>query len=124
MTLFCFGGDKDGRMYLEYVQSWTRPRKPDSTSAKVRIPMPYAYVYGLTGAVDDVDDERDSDAEKVVIMTPVVTRITDMVCVRVYLANEINTMMQPKNVVRPHCNKCAEETQKISRTFYLTPTIQ
>ena len=89
MTPFCFGEDKDGRMYLEYVQSWTRPKKPDRTSAKVRMPMPYAYVYGSTG---DVDDERDSDAEKVVIMTPVVTRITDMTCVMVYLANEINIM--------------------------------
>ena len=84
MTLFCFGEDKDGRMCLEYVQSWTRPKNPDRTSAKVRIPIPYAYVYGSTG---DVDDERDSDAERVVIMTPDVTRITDMICVRVYLAN-------------------------------------
>ena len=84
MTLFCFGEDKDGRMYLEYVQSWTRPKKPDRTSAKVRIPMPDAYIYGVTG---DVDDEHDSDAERVVIMTPAVTIITDMICVRVYLAN-------------------------------------
>lgn len=36
-------------------------QKADRTSAKVR---PDAYVYGLTG---DVDDERDSDAEKVVV---------------------------------------------------------
>ena len=97
MTPFCFGEDNDGRMYLEYVQSWTRPKKPDKTSAKVRIPMPYAYVYGLTG---DVDDERDSDAERVVIMTPVVTRITDMICVRVYLANEISIMFRPKNFTK------------------------
>ena len=76
-------------MYLEYVRSCTRPKKPDRTSAKVRIPMPDAYVYGLTG---DVDDERDSDAERVVIMTPIVTRITDMICVRVYLANKISIM--------------------------------
>jgi hypothetical protein len=81
-------------MYLEYVQSWTRPKKPDRTSAKMRIPMPDAYVYGLAG---DVDDERDSDTERVVIMTPVVTRITDMICVRVYLVNEINIKSQPKN---------------------------
>ena len=84
-------------MYLEYVQSWTRPKKPDRTSAKVRIPMPDAYVYGLTG---DVDDERDSDAERVVIMTPIVTRITDIICVRVYLANEINIMIQPQKKER------------------------
>ena len=51
-------------------------KKPDRTSAKVRIPMPDAYVYGLTG---DFDEERDSDAERVVIITPVVTRITDMI---------------------------------------------
>jgi hypothetical protein len=76
-------------MYLEYVQSWTRPKKPDRTSARVRIPMPDTYVYGLT---DDADDERGSEAERVVIMTPIVTKITDMICVTVYLANEINVM--------------------------------
>jgi hypothetical protein len=67
-------------MCLEYVLSWTKPKKPDRTSAKVRVPMPDAYVYRLTG---DVDDERHSDAERMVNMTPVVTRITDMICVRV-----------------------------------------
>jgi hypothetical protein len=42
-----------------------------------------------------------TDAETVVIMTPVVTRITDMICVKVYLAaNEINIMIQLKNVLR------------------------
>ena len=46
--------------------------------------------YGLTG---DVDDERDSGAERLVITTPVVTR---MICVRVYLASEISVMIQPK----------------------------
>ena len=44
--------------------------------------MPDAYVYGLTS---DADDECESDAERVVIMTPVVTRITDIICVKVYL---------------------------------------
>jgi hypothetical protein len=100
--------DKDGRMNLEYARSWTRPKKPDRTSAKARIPMPDAYVYGLTG---DDDDERDSEAERVVIMTPVVTRITDMTCVRLYLTNEINIMFNPKISPKTH-------------TFYLTPTIQ
>ena len=33
----------------------TRPKRPDKRSVKVRIPMPYAYIYGSTG---DVDDER------------------------------------------------------------------
>ena len=56
------------------------------------------YVYGLTG---DDNDERDSDAERVVIMTPVVTRITDMSCVRVYLVNGINIMFQPENGLTP-----------------------
>ena len=32
-----------------------------------------------------------------VIMTPVVTRVADMNCVRVYLANKVNIMLQPKN---------------------------
>jgi hypothetical protein len=105
---FCFGEDKDGRMYLEYVRSWTRPRKPERTSAKERIPIPDAYVYGLTGDDDDDDDdERDSDADRVVIMTPVVTRITDMTCVWVYLENEINIMFQWPDTatnVRPRNN--------------------
>ena len=49
----------------------------DRTSAKVRIPMLYAYVYGL----GDVDDKRDSDAEKGVFMTPAITtKITDTIC--------------------------------------------
>ena len=98
MIPFCFGEDKDGRMYLEYVRSWTSPKKPDRTSAKVSIPMPDAYVYGLADDDDDDDDDRDSDAERVVIMTPIVTRITDMICVKVYLENEINIMFQPKNM--------------------------
>ena len=51
------------------------------TSAKVRIPMPDsdAYMYGL-GFTGDVDDERDSDAERVVIT--VVSRTTEMICAR------------------------------------------
>ena len=101
-------------MYLEYVRSWTRPRKPDRTSAKVRIPIPDAYVYGLTGDVDD--DERDSDAERVVIMTPIVTRITDMIWVRVYLENGINTDTAT--------NVRVEIIGDTPHTFYLTPTIQ
>ena len=36
--------------------------------------MPDAYMYGLT---DGVDDEHDSDAERVVIT--VISRITDMI---------------------------------------------
>ena len=103
-------------MYLEYVRSWTRPRKPDRTSAKVRIPIPDAYVYGLTGDVDDDDDERDSDAERVVIMTPIVTRITDMIWVRVYLENDI----QLRNGDTTTKCACGDNSQ----TFYLTPTIQ
>ena len=50
--------------------------------------MPDAYLYGLTG---DVDVEHVSDTERMVIMTPVV------ICVRAYLANEINIILQPKN---------------------------
>ena len=80
------------------VRSCTRPQKPDRTNAKVRIPIQDAYVYGLTG---DDNDERDSDAERVVIVTPVVTRITDMICVKVYLVNEINIMFRPKNGLTP-----------------------
>ena len=52
----------------------TPAKKPHRRSAKVRIPMPDAYMYGLTG---DVDDERDSDAERVAIT--VVSRITEMI---------------------------------------------
>ena len=102
MTPFCFGEDKDGRMYLEYVRSWTRPKNPDRTSAKVRIPIPYAYVYGSTG---DVDDERESEAEKVVIMTPIVTRITDTICVGVYLANEVNIILEKCDTGVPEIDK-------------------
>ena len=50
--------------------------KPDRTNAKVMIAMPDAYVYGMTG---DVDDERVSYTERVVTMKPVVTRMN---CVR------------------------------------------
>ena len=44
-------------------------------------------MYGLTG---DADEECGSDAERVVIMTPIVTKMTDTIWMRVYLANEIN----------------------------------
>ena len=57
--------------------------------------MPDAYVYGLMSVVDD---ECGSDAERVVIMTPIVTRITDMICTRVYLANEINISKMTKRL--------------------------
>ena len=64
------------------------------SSAKVRIPMPNVC---QCICVCDVNDARDSDVERVVIMTPVVTRI---ICARVYLANEISIMIQPKNMPR------------------------
>ena len=57
--------------------------------------MPDGYVCGLMG---DVNDERNSGAERVVIMAPAASRVTDTICVRVYLANEINIMIQPKNM--------------------------
>ena len=28
----CFREDKDGRMYLQYVKSWTKPKNPDRAS--------------------------------------------------------------------------------------------
>jgi hypothetical protein len=68
----------------------------DRTSAKVRIPMPDAYVYGLMGVVDD---ECGLDAERVVFIMPIVTRITDMICTKVYLANEINIIFQFKTTI-------------------------
>ena len=68
------------------------------------ISIPDAYVYGSTSH-GDVDDERDSDEERVEFVRPVVTRITDMICARVYLAaNEIDTMISSE--------KCAQEGQK------------
>jgi len=68
-----------------------RPKKPEKIRARVSMPMPDAYVYGSTGDAAD-DDECVSDAERVVIMTPIVTKMTDMICVRVYLENGISIM--------------------------------
>ena len=53
--------------------------------------MPHAYMYGLIG---NDDDDCGWDAERVVTMTPIVTRITDMICVTVYLANEVDIIFQ------------------------------
>ena len=49
-------------------------RGPKGQKAEVRIPIPGAYIYELTGGVDG---EHDSDAERVVIT--VVSRITETI---------------------------------------------
>ena len=90
--------------------------------------MPDAYVYGLRG---DVDNDCGSEAEKVAIMTLIVTRITDIICIRVYLANEINVMFQFENGPKEATNvaeflKTIQRTNPIQKmhTFHLTLTIQ
>lgn len=71
-----------GRPYFEYVQSCTRPRKPEKTSARVRIAIPVAYAYTSFVALDcDVGLE----AESVVMMTPKVTTITEITWVMLKL---------------------------------------
>ena len=64
-----FGEDEDSQIYLKKIcPSLDEPKKPDRTSAKVRISMPDAYMYGLSPI-----DEHDSDTERVVIT--VVSRV-------------------------------------------------
>jgi hypothetical protein len=71
-----------GRPYLEYVQSWTSPRNPERRSARARMAMPVAYVYGfiVLGVF-----MWSPEAENVVRTTPSVTRSTERICVDEYL---------------------------------------
>ena len=74
------------------------------------------YVYELKG---DVNDARDSDVERVAIMTPVVTRI---ICARVYLANEISIMIQPKNMPRSFEGLTLQQMCGLESLQQLNPT--
>ncbi len=60
----------DAPVCWRYVQSWTSPRKPERTSARLRIAMPVRYV-------DETDVDWDGDADSVVHTTPIVTTRTE-----------------------------------------------
>ena len=73
---------KVGRPCLAYVQSRIRPKIPDSTRARVKIPIPVAYVYG---SATEVDLFAEDCADNVVMTTPAVTSSTEVTWIIVYL---------------------------------------